>query len=175
MSSIPLQTMTRSQRTTITNLPNELIDSIFSFISRPADVSALTFCSRRFWLLADPHLFTSVVIESLVETFAFREALEKRPQRAAVVRRLLVCADPDDTNSEDGNDDISYPTSNWCHNNSEICVLPLLHNLTTYRVEANMPPTPHHFQAILISALHGDCLLSLRKCMCVREGVLYIL
>lgn len=142
---------------TITDLPNELLEHIFAVICDPSDVFALTYSTSRFWRLADPDKYHSVLMKNHAEIVEFQDAIKRKPQRAAVVRSLIIdrsedsssCAD-NGTIKHDLNTTISYP---------ELCKLV---NLTTYRIP--YAEHLHAFEMALSDASHGLCLNRLKTC-----------
>ena len=146
---------------TILDFPNEVLEQIVAVVDDPHDVSALTYSSSRFWYLADPDRYRSVAIGNHAENLDFKNAIKRKPQRAAVVRSLDIdrrgdwrpyveeAVDADDKTIKDDP-------------NTEISILPKLVNLTTYRVIAAEHGAA--FQTVLSLATKGLCLNGLKTC-----------
>ena len=161
-----------TQMTTLTSLPNEILEAIFAQVHDAEDISALIFSSRRFWLLADPDDFSHVSIGSYANTLAFHQALRTKPQRAAVVRSLVVDRGSDwheglsatEWDSDGNFDPLHGDYRKWDGSSTELSLLPRLRNLVLYRVRNVMPNPPDVLQGILTRAVHETCLMSLKIC-----------
>lgn len=104
--------------------------------------------------------------------------MEKRPQRTAVVRSLIVeyndgsCEDFDDNENDDGeeedessaSDPIHSERHRWNDTRQEIPVLGRLPKLKEYRIRHEIPNPPDELQAILLRARERTCLRSFKKC-----------
>ncbi|KAI9659445.1 MAG: hypothetical protein M1821_001703 [Bathelium mastoideum] len=139
----------------LTDLPDEIIDKLFATLIEPSDVAALTYSCRRFWLLAEPNTYGSIVIRDRSENIAIRSALTVRPQRAAVVQKLSVSRSIEWQNEEDDVD--------W-QDDSELSILPMLENLKVYSVEAGEPEDFSPLQVFLEHASDGHAFKFLKTC-----------
>ena len=168
---------TMVSRIFITELPNELIDKIFKLIANPIDIAALTYSSHRFWLLAEAEKYNTVAITTRTRNATFQSAIRLRPQRAAVVRHLLVDTTqgwydeegkPHEVDVKDNEDDEDAFTSSSTDENSvddevptmydidsEFSTLPLLVNLKTCRLITHQPYPPKPLQRVLERAARG--------------------
>ncbi|KAL9080761.1 MAG: hypothetical protein Q9157_000548 [Trypethelium eluteriae] len=169
--------------TGIADLPTEILDMICATITDPIDVAALTYSFRRIYLLAETKTFNTVVIKSRTQNIAFQSALRTRSQRAAGVRHLIVdrfqswiesrYGDTDnsveDDSKESEENDVNEEWEEeeeavWDDSDSEICTLPLLVNLRTYRVAMGQPEQPKPIQTMLETAACGFGLSNLKTC-----------
>ena len=158
--------MAPNKSTRITDFPDELLEHIVNAVVHPHDISALTFCCRRFWLLAEPDAWRSVVIRNRDDNASFKAAIKRKPQRAVVVRSLVVDrfeefnGQTEDTDDELGDCSDAGPVRD--NHNSEVSILPKLVNLVTYRRTAAEPGGS--FRNVLSRAARGSCFTNLKTC-----------